>query len=395
MQINIAELTHIKGGRSFVTISDELRAHLRREQERTGIGPMRLLRNAHEKPARLNSSTVSGWLGGVTRTASAAQFDYVLKRWAILPDNRRIPFTPDMRTHLEAEFRRTGTGSVTVLAKAADCPEGLTPALIQTLLRKNINTILESHWAFLQDRLRGIPDGSSASKSVAEKYRAGAAISEDDLTELRRLREATGVGGAVLLNGANDKPAGLTAAIINGWVTGAIRTARPDFVSYVLARYRAWSRSPTISADDIAEIRDHIRRTGTAPALVLRKAPDVPHGLTSGLVSRWIAGQSDAGSPEHIAYILGRYRAWPDSVSDTPNLETGSSERLAISAEELAELRSHRERTGIGGANLLRNALDIPTGLTASMISSWLIEATKSAAPEHLAYVLARYRAWP
>jgi hypothetical protein len=217
----------------------ELRAHA----ERTGIGAMLLLRGARDKPAGLNAYIVSTWINYSAQSAVPVHVEYALARWAGLPTNRRIAFTDEMRSTLAAEFTRTGSGPVQILKRANDVPAGLAHPIIQSWKsgRPKPATIGEAHWNYVMARLHALPNARaiSATDSI-QADRQLTVIAAEDLAELRHHRQRTGIGGAILLRGATDKPTGLTPAMISGWLSGAIQKARPQFVAYVIARYRTW-----------------------------------------------------------------------------------------------------------------------------------------------------------
>ena len=64
-------------------------------------------------------------------------------------------------------------------------------------------------------------------------------ITEAERAVLINHRKRTGVGGSILLRGATDKPQGLSAGMISGWLTGTTMTALPTHISYVIRRYIA------------------------------------------------------------------------------------------------------------------------------------------------------------
>lgn len=64
-------------------------------------------------------------------------------------------------------------------------------------------------------------------------------IISDELQQyLQDLKSSSGAGASVMLRGANDRPKGLDAAMINRWFNGKTRTARPDHWNDV---FRRWS----------------------------------------------------------------------------------------------------------------------------------------------------------
>ena len=216
---------------------------LRHHAERTGVGAMKLLRGAKNKPAGLKSDMVIRWMTGKLREAAPDHVAYILARWAALPTNNRIPLTQDMREQLRAEFLRTGGGPVLLLKRATNTPHGLTSQIIQDWMsdRPKPNTASETHWRYVMDRLGALPDCiATSTRLTGTGNKLKIEIAADDLAELRHHRERTGIGGAILLRNASDKPAGLTPTMISNWLSGRVNKAVPELVAYVLARYRAW-----------------------------------------------------------------------------------------------------------------------------------------------------------
>jgi hypothetical protein len=210
-----------------------------------------------------------------------------------------------------------------------------------------------------------------------------------------------------LLRGTKDKPAGLNSATINQWLTGRLQSAVPSYVGYVLAK---WSALPTnnrvpLTPEMRALLNAEFARTGTGPVLILKRATDTPQGLTHAVIQTWASDDGDARpntvNEAYWNYIIARLATMPDCIAVPAQViparlvKTRYKGKVEITADELTELHHHRQRTGIGGVFLLRNASDKPAGLTAAMVSAWLSRQTRRAEPGFVAYVLARYRAWP
>lgn len=143
-----------------------------------------------------------------------------------------------MRGALNAELHRSGTGPVQILKRASDVPAGLSHLIIQSWASDGPKpgTVGQAHWDYVMARLRALPDGASSSTLSLRALRSlQVEINADDLTELRHHREQTGIGGAILLRNAPDKPSVLSPAIISAWLSGEAKKAVPDLVAYVLA----------------------------------------------------------------------------------------------------------------------------------------------------------------
>ncbi|MGB4106168.1 MAG: hypothetical protein WBK55_00030 [Alphaproteobacteria bacterium] len=65
-----------------ITITPEMFAHMLKEKERTGFGPMALLHGTKkERPQGLTTSLMDSWLAGRTKSARKDHLDYVFRRW--------------------------------------------------------------------------------------------------------------------------------------------------------------------------------------------------------------------------------------------------------------------------------------------------------------------------
>ncbi|AZI37880.1 hypothetical protein NT2_13_00790 [Caenibius tardaugens NBRC 16725] len=222
-------------------LAAETVAQLRGHAERTGVGAMRLLRGAKDKPAGLTSNVIAHWLRGAAQYANPVHVAYVMERWAALPTNKRLAFTSEMRAHLAAEFLRTGSGPVPLLKRASDMPSGLTHQMLQSWLHGEPGTVGEAFWDHVTGCLRALPDDPRKQpRRGRPKGESHDKIDEIELAELQHHRKRTGIGPTMLLRRAADKPAMLTPPMVSQWLNGVTERADPKLVAYVLARYRAW-----------------------------------------------------------------------------------------------------------------------------------------------------------
>lgn len=71
-----------------ITITREMLAHMLKERERTGLGPMALLRGTqNERPQGLTTNLMDSWLVGNTKSARKDHLDFVLRRWKETPSS--------------------------------------------------------------------------------------------------------------------------------------------------------------------------------------------------------------------------------------------------------------------------------------------------------------------
>jgi hypothetical protein len=77
------------------------------------------------------------------------------------------------------------------------------------------------------------------------------------------------------------------------------------------------------------------------------------------------------------------------------NKDVRSSQAVGISSAIRKELKAERKRTATTALALLRDAEDLPDGLTGSLVNRWIGGIAKSAPQRQIDYVLARWRALP
>ncbi|MEC3949290.1 hypothetical protein [Sphingobium sp. HWE2-09] len=166
-----------------VPITKAIRQKLRAEIKRTGVTAMMLLKEAPDLPDGLTVAHVNRWIGGVIDAARARHIDYVMSRWASLPDNagrvssngsplpkrgkrfadsaKRIEVTAEMSRLLRSELARTGIDHATLLDGMSHVPEGLNARIIAGWLYRQAATTNEIYWAFVMTWLGAAPDLSA------------------------------------------------------------------------------------------------------------------------------------------------------------------------------------------------------------------------------------------
>lgn len=143
----------------YVPITDEIRRKLTVERKRTGVGPTALMRGtAHDekRPSTLKGQTISLWLSGKIQRARQSQLDYVLKRWAALPDTctpsarkpqERVTLTAE---HLKAIDQAWNEGLLPdAIFNGRYAPEGLNSAIIRTWKDRRIKSAAKPYLDFV------------------------------------------------------------------------------------------------------------------------------------------------------------------------------------------------------------------------------------------------------
>lgn len=151
---------------------------------------------------------------------------------------------------------------------------------------------------------------------------------------------------------------------------------------------------------ELDALRAEIVRTGIDVVGLFRVMDAPPAGLMPYTVQNWFAGHATTARRDYYAAVLGAWRGLPDiDILDGEALGLGTLEydggSVVLNEAVRRRLKEWQDASGMGAVNLLSKAkadgLVIPVGLKHTNIHQWLSGATKSAEPEHLAFVA---KAW-
>lgn len=119
---------------------------------------------------------------------------------------------------------------------------------------------------------------------------------------------------------------------------------------------------------------------------LMSEVTDVPEGLTSSHINRWMSGLSKQAIDLHLDYVLCRLKAMPDnagligpdggSVPRRGRRAATGATRIPVTEEMAEQLRAELARTAIDHATLLQGVADIPAGLNPRIIRGWLYKDT-------------------
>jgi hypothetical protein len=369
---------------------ESVRAALLAEKERTGVGPHALLSRAGDVPRGLSITTILEWLNGARLTGRPRHIAWTLQTWRSLPSVSWVEITPALLRTLKSERSRTGIGPKALISRMPRLPDGLTSAIIATWFRRAARGARADHIAFVLDAYKALPDAENAPRVtitselrrelIALRDRTGVgpqallrarrdkppglgadlillwisgavkSAREDHFAYVLRLwngadpvlpvtndlrarlleeRRRTGISAAMLLRGDLGAPEGLKPSIVEGWLSGACKSARRSFLDHVMRR---WQELPDGSASRSSGhgvrrgtariiITDPMRaelirerlRTGVLISLRLRRDPDAPEGLTPTMISGWLKGKIRSARADHWNYVLNWWRALPDA----------------------------------------------------------------------------------
>ncbi|MEZ5687407.1 MAG: hypothetical protein R3E21_01180 [Caenibius sp.] len=159
--------------------------------------------------------------------------DFVLSAYEVCPTTRLEPkIEVYFREKLQSEIIRTGIRPSRLLgASCRDKPQGLSADAVIRWMRGIGPQLAEPYLAYLLDRYAKLPDIVSERAPISDIFRQ----------KLWAERKRTGLSSAKLLKVASDPPEGLTANILNSWLTRGAKTAYKAHMDWVILAY---SRAP-------------------------------------------------------------------------------------------------------------------------------------------------------
>jgi len=220
-------------------------------------------------------------------------------------------------------------------------------------------------------------------------------LTQDIIGELNRLRKRAGYGAVVMLTRDVNAPNGLSGSTIHGWLSGDIKTARRDYLDYVLEAWRKAVRRTRITQEIREILLAEKVRTGCGAVQLLSSMDQKPAGLTAGAVDSWITGATKNARADHLELVISAYASLPDNAFQTHDARRSRhilSDRIRITPEIVKELKAYQDKSGFGPTALLKGRSDCPAQLTANRINGWLVGRIKSAGKDELAYLR---RIWP
>ncbi|APG63116.1 hypothetical protein LPB140_10340 [Sphingorhabdus lutea] len=213
-----------------IEITDDMRAKLISEKERTGLGGIAILRDQRGNcPNGLTSDMIDGWRTGKRKSAKSEHLEWVIERYEnYQPDPQILELTKEMRTFLKAERKRTGTTPAKLLENC-DCeiPEGFHAHSVVNWMQGLTKTVNRTLWDFVL---------SEYAKLSGNAYRIKLTKAECD--QLIGEEKRTGCGPTQIMRLAKKPlPPGLNGGTITMWLKGRVKTARRDHWEMVLRIY--------------------------------------------------------------------------------------------------------------------------------------------------------------
>jgi hypothetical protein len=160
-------------------------------------------------------------------------------------------------------------------------------------------------------------------------------LTDELLFEIRGHIDRTLVGPHLLLKMARKAvPEGLSRPTLENWLYKRCRTARADYVDFVLKEWKALPdgdvTAPLPRNRKVAprhgyvEITSKIRAELEAfrlakliPSRIFKERNDVPEGLQPSMISAWVNGSACTARSQHLFYVLDVCRKFMVEPADT------------------------------------------------------------------------------
>lgn len=232
-EFGLEELEIVRGR---VVLTDAVRTRLHDLRQRSGQGIAAMLkdamRNGEDIPKGLNFSVIQQWLNGVTQTAKHEHFGFVMRHWSKTAAQGKSLHWTEMSREIAEQLRpmrEAGLIPSRIFVDADDVPDGISPAMISSWVTGNSKRLRSDHLEWVLKRCHDLTEDGQHFIPLTPEIRF----------ELEELRERSGFTQKFMLDGATDKPADVTPAMISGWINGTVAKARADHLAYVRERWKS------------------------------------------------------------------------------------------------------------------------------------------------------------
>ena len=229
-----------------IKLTDEQTDHLKAEVKRSGISATKLLKELSDVPDGLSAQMIISWLGE-RNSARLDHYQYVVDGWASMPNApkklkakkiKRIRLTAERVYKLRAMMKETASPLSFIFKNdKSKIPEGLTYAVVRGWLN-GVRTASEDHYNYVLRHFQLLPaaerkndptPNSRMNRSVREVE-----LSHNDLLELRRLQNDSGLNPRQLFECQDDVPNGLNYLRVYEWMARKSEWAAEVHLRYVV-----------------------------------------------------------------------------------------------------------------------------------------------------------------
>lgn len=308
-------------GTNRIALTQEHLDAIRKHRQRTGVELKTLFRASFKPPAGLTVQMVQNWLQGAVKTVRKDHLDFVLSTWRGLPDvfrpdpqrfgvadyeiaRGRIIISRGISDRLHELRAQSGCSGTELFnearRKSRAIPDGLTVPEIARWLSGQAKSVDPAHLLFVVDMFEEL------ALSGAETVTVGAS----EANTLKAYRDG-GLTARHVLGKDADVPKGLSAAMVNGLLSGRSETARKDHVQWLLARCEHIAGSSSRRIEITPETRERLEaareKSGVSQSKLIKGAHDVPDGLRAATITQWINGYIKTARKDWLDWVIERW----------------------------------------------------------------------------------------
>lgn len=293
---------------------------IEREITRTGVGAVRLMKNAATRPEGLSYQLIQSWLGHHTKTARKDFVEFVLQEWRSLPSDETVKITPALQSEIRDEIERTGKGPSALfrgMRMQPDCT--VTACNVKSWLSGNSQTAPRSQLEFVLAHWRSLTDWEDR----------WLVASDEDIRRIRTELARTGTSIPSLVK-RPDCPARLSEGMIRIFKDGhapKIRRSHYDYILQTLEGLPDKSNEPKKRRQkrqlDRIELTTEMRqeleaeriRTGVTETILLRQMTNEDGAPlpSARMINGWINGYARTAPAKGYLAVLELWRSLPDS----------------------------------------------------------------------------------
>ncbi len=340
--------------KDYIEIDETIFSKMLSERKRTGIGPYTLLNELEDIPEGFNVAVLASWFKNSTgaKTAHQTYINYALQRWASFPSikpKEYIKNTDEIWGRLANHKKRIGISVQTLFKGAKDIPEGLTEGIALHIFEGDQKSARQDHLAWLDMRCETFPD-------LKIEY---AAVDAKTLKTIRAHNKRTGVGGTIIQKKGKNIPEGFHSTIVENLIQGRIKTIRKDYLEFILAGYEKMPNKSKFQHVEKVDFSQEKERTGLTACSLFKKAARKPSGMTLAIAKIIDGSRPRKVREDYQNWFAKEYQKQPDAKS-VLYVEFDKTTR--------ARLIKYKEKTGLAAIELLKNANDLPSGVTKSVV---------------------------
>lgn len=227
---------------TIIPITDELISTLKEHQQRTGIGPARLLKGSSDKPAGLTSAIFYNWIRGEAKTAKKEYVEYFLKRYETAPVIVKLP--PEIIKTIRSEMNRCGFGGKQLVSlHNTQSTSTISYSDFRRWLGGFVKSARKDQVDSLISFLASCPNKDENPKREYKTVSSGyTPLKDNDLKRIKAYSKQTGVGFTELIETGNNPPEGLKPYTISGWLSRNVKSADANTVRWVIESYEKLSK---------------------------------------------------------------------------------------------------------------------------------------------------------